>query len=168
MSEENNPYNAPESDVQLQDSQLNDLASRWLRLFAALIDGLIAGVITVPLMLHYDIFDMAMNGQEMSYQYTFMFILLGIVAFMLIHGHLLKTRGQTVGKYALGIKIVTLDGNLPSFAPLILKRYLPIWALQLAPTLSLLGLVNVLFIFRSDKRCIHDLIAGTKVVRIIK
>jgi len=168
MSEDNNPYNAPESDVQFQSSGLNDLASRWLRLFAALIDGLIAAVVTVPLMLYYNIFDMAMKGQEMSYEYTLLFIFLGIVAFMLIHGHLLKTRGQTVGKLALGIKIVTLDGNLPPFAPLILKRYLPIWALQLLPAFSLLGIVNVLFIFRADKRCVHDLIAGTKVVRIIK
>ncbi len=31
---------------------------------------------------------------------------------------------------------------------------------------SILMLTNVLFIFRSDRRCIHDLIADTKVVRL--
>ena len=168
MSEENNPYNAPESDVQPIVNELNDDASRWLRLFAALIDGIIATIITVPLMMHYGILELAMQGQEPGYQYTVMFTLLGIVAFMLIHGYLLKTKGQTIGKLALGIKIVTLESELPPFGKLISLRYLPIWALQLVPAINLLALVDVLFIFRGDKRCVHDLIAGTKVIRIIK
>ncbi|MBD3392455.1 MAG: hypothetical protein GF418_10265 [Chitinivibrionales bacterium] len=38
-------------------------------------------------------------------------------------------------------------------------------ALQGIPILgSLFALINVLFVFREDHRCIHDLIAGTKVV----
>jgi uncharacterized RDD family membrane protein YckC len=31
--------------------------------------------------------------------------------------------------------------------------------------IPLYGLVDALFIFREDKRCLHDLIAGTIVVR---
>jgi uncharacterized RDD family membrane protein YckC len=30
-----------------------------------------------------------------------------------------------------------------------------------------LGTLDALFVFRRDKRCLHDLIAGTKVVRAV-
>lgn len=168
MSEQNNPYNAPESDVHVQNTELKDDASRWLRLFAALIDAIIAMIVTIPLMLYYGIFELAMQGKELGFQYTLMFASLGIVAFMLFHGYLLRTKGQTVGKLALGIKIVTLEGELPPFGKLIGLRYLPLWLLQLVPAVNLLAIVDVLFIFRGDRRCVHDLIAGTKVVRIIE
>lgn len=168
MSDERNPYDTPESDVQLQSSELRDDASRWLRLFAAIIDGILATIVAAPLMIYYGIFDMAMAGEEPGFQYTLMFALMGIVAFMLFHGYLLKTNGQTIGKLALGIKIVTMEGKLPPFGKLITYRYLPLWAIQLVPMINMLSLVDVLFIFRDDRRCVHDLIAGTKVVRIIK
>ncbi len=167
MSDENNPYDSPKSEIYTQTQELNDLASRWLRLFAALIDNIIAFVIILPLMFYFDIFDLAFQNKELSYSYTLIFTAIGVVMYMLIHGYLLKTRGQTVGKLALGIKIVSLDGDLPAFPSLILKRYAPLWLLQLVPSLNLLSLIDAVFIFRSDKRCIHDLIAGTKVIRII-
>jgi len=168
MSDENNPYDTPDSDVEVQNSEINNLASRWSRLFAALIDALIGAVVSAPLMIHYNIFEIAMAGEEIGSELTLFLTLLGIVVFMLLHGYLLKTKGQTIGKLALGIKIVMLDGQLPNFRNLITKRYVPIWVLQLIPAINILALVDVLFIFRSDKRCVHDLIAGTKVVRIIQ
>jgi len=167
MSDENNPYDAPDSDVQIQSSEINNLASRWSRLFAALIDAFIGIIVSVPLIIYYNVFELAMAGEELGTGLMVFMTLMGIVAFMLIHGYLLKTKGQTIGKLALGIKIVTLDDQLPNFGSLIVKRYLPIWVIQLVPAINILALVDVLFIFRSDKRCVHDLIAETKVVRII-
>lgn len=31
---------------------------------------------------------------------------------------------------------------------------------------GLIGTLDVLFVFRADRRCVHDLIAGTKVVHV--
>jgi uncharacterized RDD family membrane protein YckC len=39
------------------------------------------------------------------------------------------------------------------------------WLNTLIGIIPFYGLVDVLFIFREDKRCIHDLIAGTHVVQ---
>ena len=167
MSEENNPYGAPDSDVQVQSSEVNNLASRWTRLFAAIIDGFLSAIVAAPLIFYFEVFDKAMAGEELGDGLTVFLTLLGIVGFMLLHGYLLKTKGQTIGKLALGIKTVTLDDQLPNFGNLISKRYLPIWVVQLVPVINILALIDVLFIFRSDKRCVHDLIAGTKVVRIL-
>jgi uncharacterized RDD family membrane protein YckC len=47
----------------------------------------------------------------------------------------------------------------PVLALLLLNRIVPLLGLIVAP-------VDVLFIFRNDHRCLHDLIADTKVVKI--
>jgi uncharacterized RDD family membrane protein YckC len=39
------------------------------------------------------------------------------------------------------------------------------WLVTLIGIIPLFGLVDILFIFREDKRCIHDLIAGTRVIQ---
>ena len=45
-------------------------------------------------------------------------------------------------------------------------RYFPVQLVGNIPFIGpLLGIVNVLLIFRADRRCGHDLIAGTRVVR---
>ena len=31
---------------------------------------------------------------------------------------------------------------------------------------SFLGLLDVLFIFRQDRRCLHDMVAGTEVISL--
>ena len=44
-------------------------------------------------------------------------------------------------------------------------RYVLVMLVQAIPMIGqLLGLIDALFIFRGDRRCVHDLIAGTKVV----
>ena len=92
--------------------------------------------------------------------------LMGMVMFFVLHGYLLFTRGQTIGKRVVGIRIARYaDGGLPPFWPLIAKRYAPIWVVGQIPVIGpYLTLIDALFIFRSDKRCLHDLLAGTLVV----
>jgi hypothetical protein len=49
---------------------------------------------------------------------------------------------------------------------LLLKRYLPVQVVGSIPVLGMFAsLVDVLFIFRDDRRCVHDLIAGTQVTK---
>ena len=78
---------------------------------------------------------------------------------------MLSNYGQTVGKKVLDIKIVGMDGNKLEFLPLIGLRYAPLWIASYVPVVGgILAIVNILFIFRKDRRCIHDHIAGTQVV----
>lgn len=85
--------------------------------------------------------------------------------FFTLHGFSLYQRGQTIGKRIMGIAIVTLDNQKPDFFPLIAQRYMSQWLMGMVPVVGpLLRLVDVIFIFRADKRCVHDLIAKTKVI----
>ena len=42
----------------------------------------------------------------------------GFAIFLILHGYLLQTRGQTIGKIALGIRIVRTDGARASLGRL--------------------------------------------------
>ena len=76
--------------------------------------------------------------------------------------YLLAVNGQTIGKKAMGIKIVSATtGENAGIVPNILIRGLVNGVLNIVP---FYGLVDALLIFRDDRRCIHDLLAGTKVV----
>ena len=86
--------------------------------------------------------------------------------FLIVQGWPLAQSAQTWGKKVLGIRIALLDGTQPTFGTLILKRYLPVQVASSIPVLgTVLGLINVLLIFRGDRRCGHDLIAGTQVLK---
>ena len=39
------------------------------------------------------------------------------------------------------------------------------WVTFFLGIVPLFGIVDVLFIFREDRRCIHDMIAGTRVIQ---
>ena len=89
----------------------------------------------------------------------------GYVFFILIHGYFLKKNGQTIGKKVVGTKIVKLDGSLPSFWSIVIRRYMLIGIVSLIPVLgSKINLIGILLIFGKRKRCLHDYIAGTVVV----
>ena len=92
----------------------------------------------------------------------------GIVAFVALNGYLLATSGQSIGKRIVGTRIVSVhDGKILPFGKVIGLRYLPFWVIAQVPFIGqvITGLVDPLFIFRGDKRCLHDLVAGTKVIK---
>jgi uncharacterized RDD family membrane protein YckC len=93
-------------------------------------------------------------------------VVFSFFAFQIFQIILLCSTGQTLGKRLIGIRIVTLrSGQIPSFgAVYLLRSFLPgmVYSLPIIGFVSLL--VDVLFIFREDHRCVHDYLAGTKVV----
>ena len=73
--------------------------------------------------------------------------------------------GQTVGKRAMGIRVVRMDGSRVAFSRFIFLRWLPLAVLGAVPLVRyVIGLVDSLLIFRASSRCLHDDIAGTQVV----
>ena len=143
----------------------DNVASRMQRFLAAMIDGVLGMVVSLPLFNYYGIWELMKTGGEVPFEVSAILTAYSLVMFFVLHGFLLHHYGQTMGKRFTGLAIVTLDGHRPSFQHLILNRYLPQWIAGLVPIVGpLLSVVNVAFIFRDDKRCVHDLIAGTKVI----
>ncbi len=145
--------------------QNQELASRGTRLGAALIDGIIGIIAFIPVMSFTGVWEQIAAGETLSFSTAMTLSIAGIIIFLLLHGYFLAQNGQTIGKKVLDIKIVDLHGNKPEFVSLIARRYLPLWVISQIPFVGgLFGLIDTLFIFREDRRCIHDHIAGTKVV----
>ena len=142
-----------------------NLASRWKRLAGALIDGLILMVIIVPIMLATGVLQQAFSGQEMTIGQQAVFFVVGWMVFLMLNGYLLFKKGQTIGKVVVKTRIVDLNGNVPSFGKLFVLRYLILGMVTQIPILGgLVGFVNPLFIFGKERRCIHDYMAGTRVI----
>lgn len=164
---DNNVYSTPQSQLvdQVDDSE-KPLASRWARLGASIIDSIIIMIILVPVMYFTGGFDGMMEGVQPGFAYMFGIGFLNFVVFFVINYRYLIANGQTIGKKVLEIKIVDLNGNVPVFQPQLLIRY-AVFVLpgQIPFVGQLFSLINVLFIFTAEKRCIHDLVAKTKVVK---
>jgi uncharacterized RDD family membrane protein YckC len=90
----------------------------------------------------------------------------GFLALAALQTYLLTTRGQSLGKRIVGVRIVNfLDDSNPGFVKACLLRAVLPAVLSCVPIVgSVFSIIDVCFIFQQDRRCLHDLIAGTKVV----
>lgn len=161
-------YSPPNSRLGIDNIEDGALASRWKRFWAALIDTLTIIPFTIPLMYFTGGFDGMSKGIQPSLSYTLIMAIVGAVIFLLIHGKIIVRDGQTWGKKAQAIKIVTTGGQHPS-VQILAKRYGFFWCAPQIPVVGpFVNIINILFIFSKSKRCIHDHIAGTKVVEANK
>ena len=79
-----------------------------------------------------------------------------------LQSFLLTVHGWTLGKRVLKLRVVAVDGHRAGFVQVVLLR-------SLIPGLAafccgLFSLIDALFIFGDERRCLHDLLAGTIVV----
>jgi uncharacterized RDD family membrane protein YckC len=153
------------------------LAGLGARFAAALIDGFLQLLCKVPFFFAFaELFRLALQNPQtplqpeqvspviMAAYFKTLPWLIGLAA---IQVTLLCVRSQSVGKLLLGLRIVSVENEQPG-GPLrafLLRAFIPT-VIEFIPFLGILfWFVDSCFIFRDDHRCIHDLIAGTKVVR---
>jgi uncharacterized RDD family membrane protein YckC len=86
----------------------------------------------------------------------------GWLLLLIVNGILVGTRSQSIGKALVGIEIRREDGTRATFWRIVGLRWLACGAIGVF--VPFFGLIDPLFIFRRDRRCVHDQIAGTIVV----
>jgi uncharacterized RDD family membrane protein YckC len=160
-----NPYATPRTPVVRAEYPSSEgseaLASRGARLAAALIDGLAAVVILLPALAA--IFFVGENSSLSGAGLLFAGLsAIGFLVFAIYQMAMLLREGQTLGKKAMNIRIVNYsDGQVPPAGRLLMMRY---FVNSLLGNIPLYSFLDILFIFGSERRCIHDYLAGTKVV----
>ncbi|MBO3699486.1 RDD family protein [Roseivirga sp. E12] len=130
------------------------LAGIGERLLAFLIDAVIIFSIYALINFVFDLFNiiqsLAVGG------------ILGLIVYLYRLLSEVFMNGQTVGKMALSIKVVKLDGSTPSFAAYFLR-----WLLE-PIDFFIVGLGVLFIILTKNGQRVGDLLAGTTVVKIKK
>jgi uncharacterized RDD family membrane protein YckC len=138
----------------------SQLAGRGARLVAILLDGVIGGVLGAIIAGAGAV---SAGGEQPNYAVLSIGGLL-FLAYAIWQIWMFATQGQTLGKKLMNVRVVKLDtGRNGGFVTNVLLRALV--GQGLLGVIPFYGLVDALFIFRDDRRCIHDMIAGTAVVR---
>jgi len=179
-SDQPNRYAAPQAEVEdvNDDAELGELAGRGERLGAVLLDGLIAGIVVwVPLMIGFGFsgFKAIMNSVRgaqpgeidwSAFFTSFAFAGVGLLAVLGVNIYFVVKNRQTIGKKLVGIKVVRSDGSRVSIARLFwLRNFVSSLPGGIPLVGSLYSLTRYLFIFGEQRRCIHDYIADTIVVK---
>ena len=180
-----NPFAPPRAQVEDPLAAPTEMmaATRVSRFLAFLVDvspvlvlGIVGGVVAAlmaPGMLSGG-FDPKTAGLAF-FGLFFLLIFVVLIAWAVWNIVLLYRYGQTIGKKALGIRVVRTDGSRVSFARLFFLRWLAIAFIggivgAIGGTMhfrlagNFVTLLDYLMIFGTARRCLHDLIADTMVV----
>ncbi len=145
-------------------------AGFWLRFVAALIDGLIISTVTFPFSFIFGLFNgfdqrAADFGSNIGLVLSFIGLVLFINAVFIIIEWLYyalmesSSKQGTLGKMALGLKVTDLNGNRISFGRAT-GRY---FGRILSGMIFNIGFLMIAF--TAKKQGLHDIIAGTLVVK---
>lgn len=174
-----NPYAPPRAMVRdvADPSVRNEPADRGIRLGAALLDSVIFTVMVYIPMIGAAVAAAAFEGATaaasadgataddsaaMVLGVVGMVALIGFVVWLWLTLRFMNRNGQSIAKKMLGIKVVRTDGSRASLARLFWLRNIVNGLLNFVPVY---GLVDSLFIFGEERKCIHDMIADTIVVK---
>jgi uncharacterized RDD family membrane protein YckC len=154
------PYDAVCKEEQLRDLRSGtvsavELAGAWRRAVAVFVDGLVM----IPLTIVY--FVIVGTSQPETVRGFFLRLVLFAIPWVLYEGFMLaRYDGQTLGKKALGLRVVNADGSALEAAQG-WKRGI---SRQVMSLTYVLGLVDMLMIFSAQRRTLHDRFARTIVV----
>jgi uncharacterized RDD family membrane protein YckC len=155
-----NPYAPPQAVVAdvIDPASGIQLAERGTRLGAALLDGLIILVMVyLPFMLSVVV------GGNGSWSWIGLVVAgIGLIVWLFFTVKFLGENGQSIGKKACKIKILRKDGSEVSISRVIIARNVVNGLLGVIP---LYGIIDSLFIFGNARRCVHDYIADTIVIK---
>lgn len=160
----------PQAQVLDVASGEQELAGRGIRLLAAIVDALIAMAVGWTV-LQIPALQALMKAQTLATQqsiwtWTPLSFMVGVPVFLAVQAWPLVTRGQTLGKMLCKLRIVRPDGAKPDAWRLLGLRYgIGMLANLNAGVGMIWGLADSLLIFRASRRCLHDSIADTQVIK---
>lgn len=121
---------------------------RFLSAFAEVLAGMVAAAARI--------------SETQSLVLAALAVFFSLALWAIYEGLMLQARGQTLGKMALGIKVVSVDGSDISAGQAWGRAALR----QLLGSLLLVDYIPAFF--TKEKTCLHDMLAKTRVVRVRK
>ena len=166
-----NPYAPPQATVlDIADPQASSSpADRGTRLGAAILDGIIFGVMVyLPVVMAAFMGGIAAGTAGDGGSLGAILIgslgvaLIGFAVWCWLTIKFVKQNGQSIAKRLLAIKVVRTDGSPITLGRIFWMRNVVNGVISLIP---FYGLIDLLFIFSESRQCVHDKIADTIVVK---
>jgi len=142
------------------------LASHFRRAIATFIDLILTPLVGLLVMLVTGLLESAEAYSSLS-TIAFRALIIGVIAYVVLNGWLLHTRGQTVGKALMGLVIVdTISGEKAPLWKLLLLRmwFFPLLLLLGIMPYGIIPIIDQAMIFTPSRRCLHDRLCGTSVI----
>ena len=131
-----------------------DYASRWLRFFAWIIDGVVIAVVIFILWLA------GLVGADSVEGFGASDGLVNALVTLVYYVAMTAAFGATLGKMALGMRVADADGNRPGFGAVVMREVVG------KIVSALVILIGFFWILVDDRRQgWHDKIGGTFVVK---
>jgi uncharacterized RDD family membrane protein YckC len=161
----------PQAHVEDLASAEPVLAGRGTRLMAAVVDALILAAINWAVLMIPALQPMVLAQTQATlasiWTWTPLSLAVGSAVFLIVQGWPLVTRGQTLGKMLFKLRIVRSDGSRPDAWRLLGLRYGVGMLTNLNAGVAMAyGLIDSLLVFRESRRCLHDSIADTQVIKL--
>ena len=164
-----NPYAPPRASVRdIADPTAGvQLADRGTRLAAIILDTFIFGIMVyAPLFVILFARNPPSAAPEDATD-TMMMVggaltLIGFTVWAWLSIRYVSRNGQSIGKKMLNIKVLRSDGSRATLGRIFWLRNIVNGVLSIIP---LYGIIDSLFIFGESRRCLHDKIADTIVVK---
>ncbi|MFB5661869.1 RDD family protein [Alteribacillus sp. HJP-4] len=129
--------------------------SFWRRLAAVLLDGIV--VAALSFIIFYLMGGNLTSSPTENWVQNLISLLYGMVLPAVWSGY-------TLGKKALGVRIIKMDGSNVSLWTMFLRYF--VGGLVMVVTLGTALIASIIMIIvREDKRVVHDFIAGTRVIK---
>ena len=153
------------------------LAGWWSRVGATLIDGLIIGIGALVIMAIFgSVFSVGFfDSEETGVIALVVGLMLSFVAIAIVALHyaplmISRTNGKTVGRMAMGIRVVRANGQPMTFGFAMLRevavKALLFGAVAGSLTFGLANLADVLWpLWDEENRALHDFVVDTRTVR---
>jgi uncharacterized RDD family membrane protein YckC len=152
------------------------LAGWWSRVGAALIDGIIVGIGALLIVaLFGSVFSIGFFASDEAGIVSLVvglmlsFVAIAIVALLYSPLMMARTNGRTLGRMAVGIRVVRAKGQPMTFAWAMLREVVVkalLFGIASSVTFGLASLVDVLWpLWDEENRALHDFIVDTRVVR---
>jgi uncharacterized RDD family membrane protein YckC len=171
---EGGPQPVPGASQDAVAGAVPGLAEPIMRIGARVIDYIVWFIVTIiPSIIVVGGLAVANNGNDVSFIAGFFATLVAVAIITAYETFLVGTRGQTLGKMALGLKVVRADGSPPDMRDGFM-RILPYSALTLLGAIIpflpglitfVIGLVSLVFLFTdANRQTVWDKFAKTLVV----
>jgi uncharacterized RDD family membrane protein YckC len=142
-------------------------AGFWIRCVASLVDGAILSVVMLVLLVAIGLGAgvTAVMGDPAALAQAVLGLGAAVAAISLVIPMLYEVifvglRGQTPGKILLNLKVIRMDAGEVDYVKAFIR-----WIGKLASGF-ILGIGYLMAAFTTNKRALHDLIAGTRVIRL--